>query len=62
VQEVEARQQLETLRRDEKTQGRTLFGLNAKVAHFEERKTTLDEEKVTQRTKKAEVYFFRFYR
>ncbi|KAF8525826.1 condensin complex subunit SMC1 [Hysterangium stoloniferum] len=55
IQEVETRQQLETRRRDEKTQGRALTSLNEKIAHFEERKTKLDEEKVTQSTKKAEL-------
>ena len=55
VQEVQARQQLDSLRRDEKAQHRALLGINEKVGQFEGRKQKLDEEKASMGEKKTEV-------
>jgi structural maintenance of chromosome 1 len=55
VKEVEARQQLDTLRRDEKTQTRALANVNEKVSQFEGRKQKLDEERTNLGEKKTEV-------
>ena len=55
MERIEARQQLETLRREEKTQGRALAGISEKVSQFEGRKQKLDEEKAGSTEKKTEV-------
>jgi predicted nucleic acid-binding Zn-ribbon protein len=55
VEQIDARQQLETLRRDEKTQGRALASVNEKVSHLDGRKQKLDEEKNSLVEKRQEV-------
>ncbi|KAF8587801.1 condensin complex subunit SMC1 [Ramaria rubella] len=55
IQEIETRQQLDTLRREEKTQGRALASVSEKVNQFEGRKHKLDEEKASLVAKKAEL-------
>jgi structural maintenance of chromosome 1 len=59
MQEVESRQQLETLRRDEKTQARSLANINEKLVQFEERKGKLEEEQGILSTRKIEVSIFK---
>ena len=55
MQQIEVRQQLETRRREEKTQSRALAGISEKVNQFEGRKQKLDEEKISLTEKKTEV-------
>jgi chromosome segregation ATPase len=55
VEQIEARQQLETLRREDKTHGRALAGASEKVSQFDGRKQKLDEEKASLTEKKTEV-------
>ncbi|GJJ15239.1 hypothetical protein Clacol_009515 [Clathrus columnatus] len=55
VQEVESRQQLETLRRDEKTQARALTVLQDKIKQFNERNEKLEEEQTSLQTQKDEL-------
>lgn len=55
VEEVGSRQQVETLRREEKIQGRALAALDNKVQQMNERATKLEEERATLEVQKDEV-------
>ena len=60
MEQIEARQQLDTLHRDEKVQGRALANVNEKVSQFEGRKRKLDEDKNSSTEKRSEVSYVRF--